>query len=298
MGAYFVFRNKHNILTLTPFKLGLLCVTLPGLISANNTTIHLITSPDTKTVLQLEVTQAPLSQVLTKVSEMIRIPIHYSVLPEGLITTTCVGASLQQIMACLLDHKADVIFRYSDNTLGKSQNGNIKEAWVLGAKFDAIAPTITSATCEARVLKQQEQSQATIRNKTDEIQAETEEVNNLIEMAQSKNPAERAEGIGGLLAADKPGDLAIRATLKAALSDKNPEVRAQAISSFAHREGANAAAELQTALQDSSAEVRIMAVDSAGGNTILLQQALHDSDETVRSLAALKLEILNEGNAR
>lgn len=284
---------------LPPCRVGLIIVLISGMSLANNTTVNLVISPpNTMTALQLEVRQAPLSQVLNKVSQMTRIPIHYSILPDGLITATCVGASLKQIMECLLNHKADVIFRYADNTLGHSRNSDIQEAWVLGTKFDVITPSVTAAECNATVLKQQEQLQAIHDKKTDKAQAEAQEINNLINMAQAKNPIERAQGIGGLLAVGQPGNPAIRATLEKALSDNNPDVRAQAISSFAHREGENAATALQTALQDSSVDVRVMAVDSADNNIAVLQQALHDPNETVRSLAALKLESLNGGDTR
>jgi hypothetical protein len=252
----------------------------------------LLISKDTATALQLEARQAPLAQVLDKITKTTGVPIHYSALPEGRVTATCVGATLRQILECVLNHKADLIFRYPHNTVWHTPKNTLEEAWVLGAKFDAISPLVTSADCEATVLKQQDQLQA-LRGQKRTDAVDPNQTDAMLKLAQSKDPAERSQGIGGLLAAGKPGDPAIKAALEAALSDSNADVRAQAISSFAHRNEDGTEAALQTALQDESADVRVMAVDSAGNNTALLQQALHDKNEIVRSLAVLKLETLN-----
>ena len=78
------------------------------------------------------------------------------------------------------------------------------------------------------------------------------------------------------------------------MTDQDDSVRAQAISSLSHREGSSAAGAIQEALRDSSVDVRLMAVDSITDDNPLLQQAINDSDETVRSLAATKLEQLTQ----
>ena len=88
----------------------------------------------------------------------------------------------------------------------------------------------------------------------------------------------------------------VKAALEQALTDQDANVRAQAISSLAHREGSGAAAAIQEALHDSAVDVRMMAVDGITDDIALLQQAINDSDETVRSLAAIKLEELTQGN--
>jgi len=118
----------------------------------------------------------------------------------------------------------------------------------------------------------------------------------LIKMAQSKNPSDRAEAIGALLAGGRKGDPQVKATLLEALADKDANVRAQAISTLAHREGSGATAAIQEALHDHSVDVRIMAVDGITDDAAMLQQAINDSDETVRSLATTKLEELTQRN--
>lgn len=264
-----------------------------------NTQISFIAPHAAVGLFQLEVRQAPLTQILRKLQQSTGITIHYSVLPEGLLTATCAGSSLKSILECLLKDKIDLIFRSeyptTSNTTKITQT-NLEEVWLLNAKFDRI-PAVSATDYEVSVLQQQKQLH-TVRNKTDESINDAEQADALIKMAQSKNPEDRAQGIGGLLAVGQSGDPVIKATLEAALSDNDANVRAQAISSFAHRQEEGTEAALQTAMQDSSVDVRIMAVDSAGNNAALLQEALHDQDENVRSLAALKLQALQAENAQ
>jgi HEAT repeat protein len=115
-------------------------------------------------------------------------------------------------------------------------------------------------------------------------------------MAKSKNSTDRADAIGELLAEETQDDPAIKAILEQALTDQDPNVRAQAVSSLTHREGSDAIGIIQEALHDNSVDVRLMAVDSITDDVALLQQAINDNDETIRSLAAVKLEQLNAKN--
>ena len=117
----------------------------------------------------------------------------------------------------------------------------------------------------------------------------------LLTKAHSNKPDERAKAVGDLLTGGRKDDLEVKATLERALTDKDDEVRAQAVSSVSHREGNEAAAVIQQALLDGSADVRLVAVESIVDDMALLQQALNDSDESIRSLAETKLELLAQG---
>jgi hypothetical protein len=75
--------------------------------------IRLVMTKDTGAELQLEVRQAPLAQVLDSIASKAGVRINYSVLPDGLVTATCVGSTVKQVMECLLVRKADLVFRYS-----------------------------------------------------------------------------------------------------------------------------------------------------------------------------------------
>lgn len=247
--------------------------------------VRLVITKDRGAELQLEVRQAPLMKVLNAIADKTGLRINYSVLPDELVTATCVGPTVKQILECLLVRKADIVFRYSPPTSRAYPHGQPVEAWVLGAKFEAgqTNPVVCSLPGTQQT-----------------VNAEPDETDDLVKMASSKVPAERAEAIGRMMAAGHKDDISIRKTLETALSDQDARVRVQAISSLAHREGSAAVAPaLQEALHDSEASVRLTAIDNAGSDVALLKQALNDSDATVRQLAEIRLApLLKTGGAQ
>lgn len=222
----------------------------------------------------------PLADVLDKIAHATGVPIHYSILPEGLVTATCVGSNVKQILECLFNKKADLIFRYRRPSKENQQNHPL-EAWVLGARFDMEQEA--SAACVPAERRIQDMA-------TNSQTLNTEDTDKLAAMATAKNPQYRTDAIANIAVQKQANNPAIHKILEAALSDRNAEVRAQAIFGLARQQDYDASAALQSALHDSDASVRLMAVDNAGDNLALLQQALSDSDETVRAYAAIKLE--------
>jgi hypothetical protein len=255
--------------------------------------VRLLITKDMGAELQLEVRQAPLMKVLDAIANKTGVRINYSVLPDELVTATCVGSTVKQVMECLLARKADLVFRYSRQASKTDPHRQPVEAWVLGAKFGA--GQTNPIVCSLPGAQQQ-----TLPAADAKIGSAPDETDELVKMASSKIPAERAAAIGRLMAGGRAGDETVRETLEAALSDQDAKVRVQAISSLAHREGAEAVASaLQEALHDSDASVRLTAVDNAGNNIALLNQALTDSNETVRQLAGIRLEpLLKTGGAQ
>jgi len=243
---------------------------------------------------QLKVKQMPLAQVLDSIAHKTQVPIHYSILPEGLVTATCVGATLKQVLECLLNGKADLIVNNPQGLANSDSKGQVAEAWILGSRLDGATATAI-AECPISVGQTADNGSFTLSQKLQDAEAAADRIDELLKTAQSKNPTDREEAIGQLLA-EAQGNPEINAVLERALTDPDENVRAQAISSLAHREGANATGAIQVALNDDSADVRLMAVDSITNDVGLLQQAVNDSDETVRSLATVKLEQLSQGN--
>ena len=234
--------------------------------------------------LQLEVRQAPLAKVLDSMTSQTGIRINYSILPEGLVTATCAGP-FENIMACLLDGEANFVFRYDQQPTHTGSQRQPLEAWVLGAKIENH-PVNASVCSSVGIQPNTPQIAETTPHSPPDLTAE------LIQMASSDNPEERIEAVGRLLAGGRKGDVTVKETLEAALSDEDARVRARAISSLAHREGAGARAALYEALYDSDVSVRLTAVGNAGADITLLKQALNDSDERVRQFAGIKLRPL------
>jgi hypothetical protein len=249
----------------------------------------LVISADKVSKLQLEVRQMPLEAVLKAIAEKTQVPIHFSVLPEGLVTATCVGSTLKPVLECLLDQKADLIVRYPRSLAKPGNNGQVAEAWVLGSRLDG-----TTAKSDCSASTPVDKGSITLRQ--DQQSAEIDRTEGLLTQAQSKNAEKRADAIGGLLAGGRKGVPQVKAALEQALHDPDAIVRSQAISSYAHREGSAATGAIQEALRDSSVDVRMMAIGGITDDVALLQQAVNDSDETIRALVALKLERLTQGH--
>ena len=110
--------------------------------------IRLVMTKETGAELQLEVRQAPLAQVLDSIASKTGVRINYSVLPDGLVTATCVGSTVKQVLECLLVRKADLVFRYSRQASKADPKGQPEEVWVLGAKFgtDQTNSVVCSST--------------------------------------------------------------------------------------------------------------------------------------------------------
>ena len=255
----------------------------------NNSINNLIISSEKGIELQLEVRETPLNLVLDKIASKTHVAIHYSALPEGLVTAICVDSTVKKILECLLDKKANLVVRNQDSNL-QANKDPLVEAWILGAKFVSSNQSIDCSANDKDKKKSPQNSHA-----SDE---EQKRINKILQAAQSKDSTERTTAMSQLLTAGNPGDPAIKAALEEGLTDPDDLVRAQAISSLGHREGDGALAAIEEAMHDKSVDVRMMAVDSITDNTALLQQALHDSDETIQELAAAKLEQLSQENQK
>lgn len=253
-------------------------------------------SNDSGSELQLEVRQMPLERVLSTLATKTGIPIHYSILPEGLVTATCVGSTLQGVMECLLARKADLIVRRKQPDQAQANRSNREqpaEIWVLGSRYS------NSASCSDFSVSQRAINNAPVKTLTSQVDAQIDaaepaSTEDWLAMTKSKDASVRANAIGALMTAGTVGDANVKRVLEEALTDSDASVRAQAISSLAHREGIAATPALQDALHDSDAGVRLMAVDGAANDESLLRQAVNDDDETVRNLAISKLEELKK----
>lgn len=251
----------------------------PAALIDDATHFDLVISTNEGTELNLEVIHMPLSEVLDKIALKSKVPIHYSILPKGLVSATCVGSTLKQILGCLLGEQTDFIISYSHQNNSVEQNKQPTEAWILGSRLEG-----SSAATDCAFTTSQKNN-STVSSKSDQT-------DNLLIMTQSEKPAERESAMSALLVGGKIDDPNVKAALEQGLTDQDAGVRAQAISSLAHREGRDATPAIQLALHDNSADVRLMAVDAITDDVALLQLAIKDKDEVIRKVAELKLAAL------
>jgi hypothetical protein len=252
---------------------------------AHENSIRIVANGEVGVEFQLDARQAPLAQVLNEIARKTAVPVHYSVLPEGLVTATCVGSTLKKILECLLGPRVDLVFRYSQGSAKTERLPQPVEVWLLGSTVASV-PT-GAGNCPATVMPEHDglPELAVLNEQTGEDKTDT-----LLEMTKAKDPGLRASALSRLATEGRKNDANVRRTVEHALSDQIADVRAQAVFALAQLEGAGAAAELQQALHDSDPAVRLMALDYVENDITLLRQVVNDPDEAVRIRVEMKLK--------
>lgn len=272
-----------------------------GLSSKDGQNVVVSMTKERDGALRLEARQASWRQVFDRIASETGVQVYHSALPPILITATCAGATVKQVVECLLGPNANLIFRYPRGPSGGDLHGQPVEAWVMGITHEAEqrpAGMEDGGPCPIAGVQGDggQPGRLDVSMKTEPVAPDPELTETLVRMAGSEDPTERVSALSQL-AVERPVESGIvREILQTALSDKDPNVRGQAVYAVVRRGGVEAAAVLQDALQDSALPVRLMAVDSLGTDEesiALLKQALADSEEAVRELVAMKLESLS-----
>jgi hypothetical protein len=115
----------------------------------------------------------------------------------------------------------------------------------------------------------------------------------LVKTAKSDQPNVRLDGLQRLDQSGLADEATMLSMLHDATSDSDMQVKAYAIRALGARGGGDAMEYLRQALADQDPAVRLLVVQSAGQTeegTSILQQALSDTDESVRSAAAMWIQ--------
>jgi hypothetical protein len=245
----------------------------------------------------LEARHAPLNLVLDQIASRTGVRVHVLAIPEPRISATCAGTVLEQVVECLFGPDADFIVGAGAG----SEHHKLKDIWVLGANLtlhDDRGAARNSDVCD----NVSGQDPAPSRNPAQASSRgvipppDAEETAALVEMATAQETWRRLQALTRLGGTAGPGaDERIRETLTAAMSDPDPDVRAQAVAGLVRQGEGNMTALLREAMRDSHAAVRMMAVGNVSNDAqgeALLREALADSDQAVQELAAMKLEAM------
>src|SRR5919106_239198 len=128
---------------------GRLCATcvfflMPGFLWANggldskdgqNVVVRMMEERDG--ALRLEARQASWRQVFDRIMSKTGVQVHDSALPPVSITATCTGATVKQVLECLLGPKVNLIFRYPHGPSEGDLQGRPIEVWVMGISHGA-----------------------------------------------------------------------------------------------------------------------------------------------------------------
>ncbi len=242
--------------------------------------IQIVLSQQKDSAIRMETRQTPLGQVLKAIAEKTGAIIHYSVLPEDPVTATCVGSDVAQIMDCLVGKQIGLVAH-------KPQKDKPAEFWLLGSSVGSCQ----AVTVAPDQVHHQVASQPTdlTQNNAELDKEQLIQIEAALKQAKSKDKDERATALYNLGLLGEGDNPEVRKALEEAIADQDPNVRTQAITSLMQREGEDTP-EVQQALRDKDMNVRMAVVGSLNTDIQLLQQALTDSEQSIRDLAQSKLE--------
>lgn len=258
--------------------------------SINQPNINLVFSQDKETAIRLETRTVPLNQILDTVSRKTGAIFHYSVLPVTPVTATCAGATLRQVLECLVAKQLGIV----EHKAGKNKP----------AEFWLLASSLGNCRQEPVILSGKAPTETQLS--FEEINSHELPVAGAGRMRQEKSDAlvaqlktaqtieQKSQTLSELAADGNIGDPKVREALDIAVQDEHPEVRGQALSALANLDKDGASELLARALHDNDASVRLIALDHAGEDIETLKQALADSDSNVREFAAAKLESIGK----
>ncbi len=245
-------------------------------------------------LLSVEAKAGTWMQVLNEITEQTGIRFHHSLPFTGLVTVSFANLPVRQAIERLFGPEADFMFRYDGTAYSSSSLP--KEVWVLGKVQGGGWGQQSAPPNNAGV----DSNQAHVgTGRADKVAAAAEPpmdkelIDDLIAMSRDEDPEMRRQAIAALTdsgTGDEDG--AVVTALDAALTDEDASVRAYGVQALAMRGGPEVMGHLWRALRDPDAEVRIMAVENAKSQDqgiALLQEALSDVNETIRSVAADRL---------
>ena len=251
-------------------------------------------------LLTIKARHAPWQQVFDEISRKTGVKFRSGTSRAGSVTLTIKSLPFQDVLHRLLGPQESFMCRYDEDVVSLGGTPGIpREVWLLGGENIARSEGSMSKTTKnngvSSILNDASNRNAVqnaageeISKLSEESHATSPKINELVEQAQDEDPNRRIQAISAL--GDRElTDEVVHATLRAALEDDDASVRSQAFQSLVMRGGDEATEYVRRALSDSDPNVRIVAVEYVEPNNhgiSILQEALGDSDETVRSLAA------------
>lgn len=291
---------------ITALLIGLLALG-PKLASARE---DLVSRPDPQMLqvgfqeklLSIDAKQEPWETVLEEIREKTGIRFHASVPLAGSVSLSIPPLPIRQALQRLFGPETDMIIRYGGDA------GLPKEVWIFGRLRAAGRENhphvggkaeggLGASGSDPSSAAGQAPEGADVAGEPLEAEGDTigakDAIDMLVEMAQDDDPAARVQGLSALADSGEADEGTVQSALDAALADRDASVRGYAVQALASRGGEEAMGHLWQALRDPDPYVRVMAVETVAPQDqgiALLQAALSDPDETVRSLARFRLQ--------
>lgn len=261
-------------------------------------------------LLSLHARKKPWAEVLGELTKKTGVHFHSALPLEGSVTVSIVAVPIEKALEHLFGPEADFMLRYPQGADASASSAVPNDVWVLGkvlrggsqADRENDATPLPGPAASNLPLDSGKALEgpmptgnfaAAEDTHADRTLIEEQSIDNLIVMTGNQEPQLRIHALAALSEGGLADEGAVRSALDAALDDKNANVRAYAVQALAGRGGPELAAILGRALRDPDPNVRIMAVDQMvpqDQGITLLQEALSDTNETVRTIAAERLK--------
>jgi hypothetical protein len=266
-------------------------------------------------LLSIEARQRPWLEVLNAVREKTGIRINRSLPLVGSVTVSFTALPVKQALERLFGPEAHFVLRYPNSPDRAVPSAVPKEVWVLGkvpgdrrdttptpdaAVVGEISASAGIASPDPGPPLETLDLEAKLAGEPGDTPNEPEEIGKLIEMTKADDPVIRLQALLALSESDKIDEVALRAALDGALVDQHASVRGYAVQAIADRGGAEAMDHLWQAMRDPDPVVRVMAVESVvpqEQGIALIEAALSDPDEAVRSAATLRLNEMEQAGS-
>ncbi len=220
---------------------------------------------------------ALIAQIIDALAARTGKPIRYQDAPDQPVTVSCHGQGLETVLRCLLGTDADLAFSYDEAAPGKTGHGALSAVKILSSTFQKL-PSYASMMATARSGDAQAMS-----------------LEEALALTRSSDPGQRARALEQMGRIEQVDEGTLRSAYTDALKDRDGDVRAAAVNGLTLLDGEASFPMLSAAMADEDASVRLVALDGmdvVDENTLpYYQQALNDSDESVRTLAELRLGI-------
>ncbi len=237
-------------------------------------------------LLSIEAKDASWLKLLEELGRRTEIVFHIKIPLEGSATVSFKDLPVEQAVERLFGSQVNFFLTYGGRHPARLQTALPSEVWVLGKGSEAPG-----------ALRQLDKRGEVVSSGPEEPAAvKKEEITTLIEMTKSDDPAMRLQGLSNLHESGKADQKTVLSVLEAALIDKDATIKGYAVQTIANFGVPDVMHYLWQAFRDPDPSVRVIVIESVPQNQglSLLQEALSDADEAVRSMASFKLK---EGGA-
>jgi len=223
----------------------------------------------------LDVHDATIAQSIDALAAKTGKPIRYRDAPDHTVSVSCHGQGLETVLRCLLGTDADLAFSYDDAAPGRAGHGPLAGVKILSSTFLKLSP---HASTDSTQLPPGQP-----------LSAEA-----ALALTRSEDPDQRARALDQIGRFEQIDKATLEAAYNDALKDKDGDVRAAAVNGLALLDEKASFPLLSSAMTDESASVRLAALDGMDvdeQSLPFIAEALSDPDESVRTLAQLRLGI-------